>query len=257
MYCGQSWCFLNKPRIQAEGSCLCYLSWPSLCFIAWLIGFLDLLREQALNVGPAYPFTWHRHISEEIRIYGLYHQWRGKKIKISNYIIPYYVIGIYVDQPGSFIRPKSNNAHTTSTFIVQINMSWSHISTLCRQSSTSQTFWLCAAHTFVHYKFSSLIHLLYAKFGLACTADKQIFQAITQCHYLLTEPMLQPLHLLHNIISCVCTVVFICFCKNFFQTAYPTIPTCSRSSNKNCSTYPPTHAPAIMLVSTAVTPSRL
>lgn len=94
-----------------------------------------------------------------------------------------------------------------------------------------QIFWLCTAHTFIHYKLSSLIHLLYAKFGLACTADKQIFQAITQCHCMLTEPVLQPLHHLH-IIFCVHTVVFICFCKNFFETAYPTIPACSCSSNK-------------------------
>jgi len=40
------------------------------------------------------------------------------KVKITSYIIRYHVIGVYVDQPGSFIRPKSNNVHATSSYII-------------------------------------------------------------------------------------------------------------------------------------------
>lgn len=66
-----------------------------------MIGFLDFVREQDLNVGSAYPFTWHQHISEEIIII------REEALKITSYIIPYHDIGVYVGQPGSFIGPTS------------------------------------------------------------------------------------------------------------------------------------------------------
>ena len=69
--------------------------------------------------------------------------------------------------------------------------------------------------TFIHYKFTPLIHLLYAKFRLSYTADKKAFQAITQwrhttesqtvfCAYKCQKGRLQWSHVLRNGSAATC-----------------------------------------------------
>jgi len=50
------------------------------------------------------------------------------------------------------------------------------------------TFDFCTTHTSVHYKFASLICLLYTKYGLSYIANKQSFWVITQWHCLPAKP---------------------------------------------------------------------
>ena len=94
-----------------------------------------------------------------------------------------------------------------------------------------QTFNWHMTYNFVHYKFWPPIHLSYAEFWFSYTADKETFWAIAQWCCLSAKPTLQSLHGLSDIVVCVHTVVFICFCKKFFATAYHTTPTCSHSSD--------------------------
>ena len=113
-------------------------------------------------------------------------------------------------------------------------------------------FWTLDIHTthiFIHYRLLPLICLPCAAFRPSYTADKQTFRVIAQSHSLSAKPTLQSLCGLSNIIICVHTVLFICYCKKFFQK--------SASQHAHLffqqwcvpSTYPHTHAPYISPVS--------
>jgi len=92
----------------------------------------------------------------------------------------------------------------------------------------------CTTCTFVDYKFSPLICILYTEFGLSYAADHQTFWAITQWCCLSVKSTLQPLYGLGSIIICGLRVVFVCSCRKFFQTEYHTMPICSHGSGKMC-----------------------
>ena len=99
----------------------------------------------------------------------------------------------------------------------------------------------CTTSTSVDYEFSLLIFIVYTEFGPSCTADDQTFWAIAQLCCLSAKPSLQSLHSLGSIIVCVLRVWFVCYSRKLFETAYHTMPICSRSSDKTCSFLLPFH----------------
>jgi hypothetical protein len=93
-----------------------------------------------------------------------------------------------------------------------------------------QTFNWCTTSSFVRYKFLPPIHISYAEFGLFLHSWWR--NILRNCTLVLSaKPTFQSLHGLGDIVACVHTVVFICFCKKFFQTAYHATPTCCHSDN--------------------------
>jgi hypothetical protein len=93
----------------------------------------------------------------------------------------------------------------------------------------------CTTCTFIDYKFSPLICILYTEFGPSYAADDQTFWAVTQWCCLSVKLTIQPLYGLGSIIVCVLRVVFVCFCRKCFQSEYHTMPICSHSSGKKYS----------------------
>ena len=77
----------------------------------------------------------------------------------------------------------------------------------------------------------------------------QTFQAIAQSHCLSAKPKFQSLCHISNIIICVHTVVFICYCKKFFQYSISQHALLILQQWCVPSTYPHTHAPYISPVS--------
>ena len=111
------------------------------------------------------------------------------------------------------------------------------------------TFDFHTTHILVHYKLSPLIHLPCAAFGPSYTANKQTFRVTAQSHSLSAKPTLQSLCSCSTIIICVHTVVFICYCKKFFEKSISQYALLFLRQCCVLSTYPHTHAPYILPVS--------
>jgi len=100
--------------------------------------------------------------------------------------------------------------------------------------------WTFRRLTFLHYKFSPVIHCLYTKLGLQYTADGQTFElshvgAVSQPRQLFSLCVV-----FANYHVCSYSNVYLLL-QEVFETAYHTISTCSCSSDKVCSFHLSTH----------------